>query len=142
MRELTGLARAHGLLVVADLGSGLLHGGPGTQEPTVSGALSAGADLVTCSGDKLLGGPQAGLILGRKAAVDRLRDHPLLRAVRLDKMSLAALEATLMLHRDMPERVPVRQMLGQTEALLQQRAERLRAMLGSGTVELTDAFAG
>ena len=140
--ELAGLARAHGLLVVADLGSGLLHQGPGTAEPSLSEALSAGADLVTCSGDKLLGGPQAGLLLGRKAAVDRLRDHPLLRALRLDKMSLAALEATLMLHRDMPERVPVRHMLGQAEAALQQRAERLQAMLGGGTVERTEAFAG
>jgi len=140
--ELAGLAREHGLLVVADLGSGLLHEGPGTTEPSLSEALSAGADLVTCSGDKLLGGPQAGLILGRKAAVDGLRGHPLLRAVRLDKMSLAALEATLMLHRDMPERVPVRHMLGQTEAVLEQRAERLQAMLGGGTVERTEGFAG
>jgi L-seryl-tRNA(Ser) seleniumtransferase len=140
--ELTGLARAHGLLVVVDLGSGLLHKSPGTTEPTLLEALSAGADLVTCSGDKLLGGPQAGLLLGRTAAVDRLRDHPLLRAVRLDKMSLAALEATLMLHRDMPERVPVRYMLGQTELMLQQRAERLQSMLGIGTVERTHAFAG
>ena len=140
--ELAGLAREHGLLVVADLGSGLLQETPGTTEPSFGEALSAGADLVTCSGDKLLGGPQAGLILGKKAAVDPLRHHPLLRAVRLDKMSLAALEATLMLHRDMPERVPVRRMLGQTEAVLQQRAERLQAMLGSGTVERTDAFAG
>ena len=140
--ELAGLARDRGLLVVADLGSGLLQQTPGTTEPTVGEALRAGADLVTCSGDKLLGGPQAGLILGRKAAVDPLRKHPLLRAVRLDKMSLAALEATLMLHRDTPERVPVRRMLEQTEAVLQQRAERLQAALGAGTVERTDAFAG
>ena len=140
--ELAGLAREHDLLVVADLGSGLLHEAPGTAEPSLGEALSAGADLVTCSGDKLLGGPQAGLILGKKTAVDPLRRHPLLRAVRLDKMSLAALEATLLLHRDMPERVPVRRMLGQTEAVLQQRAERLRTLLGSGAVERTDAFAG
>lgn len=140
--ELAGLAREHGLPVVADLGSGLLRETPGTVEPTLRGALSAGADLVTCSGDKLLGGPQAGLILGRSAAVDPLRSHPLLRAVRLDKMSLAALEATLMLHRDRPERVPVNRMLGQTEAILQQRAERLRMMLGTGTIEQADAFAG
>lgn len=140
--ELAELARAHGLLVVADLGSGLLYEGSGTAEPTLGEALSGGADVVTCSGDKLLGGPQAGLILGRKTAVDRLRDHPLLRAVRLDKMSLAALEATLMLHRDMPERVPVRHMLGQSEAVLQRRAERLQAILGSGAVERTEAFAG
>ena len=128
--ELADLARAHGLLVVADVGSGLLHAGAGTTEPTLGEALSAGADLVTCSGDKLLGGPQAGLILGKKSAVDRLREHPLLRAVRLDKMSLAALEATLMLHRDMPERVPLLHLLGQGEAVLQQRAERLLTMVG------------
>jgi L-seryl-tRNA(Ser) seleniumtransferase len=140
--ELAGLAREHGLLVVADLGSGLLQDTPGTSEPTVGEALSAGADLVTCSGDKLLGGPQAGLIVGKKNAIDPLRVHPLLRAVRLDKMSLAALEATLMLHRDRPERVPVRRMLGQSEAVLQHRAERLQVMIGSGRVERTDAFAG
>jgi L-seryl-tRNA(Ser) seleniumtransferase len=140
--ELSGLARAHGLLVVADLGSGLLRQTPGTAEPTLAAALSAGADLVTCSADKLLGGPQAGLILGSNTAVDRLRDHPLLRALRLDKMSLAALEATLMLHRDTPERVPLRHMLTQTEAVLQQRAERLQRMLGGGEVERTGAFAG
>jgi L-seryl-tRNA(Ser) seleniumtransferase len=89
-----------------------------------------------------LGGPQAGLILGKKIAVDPLRHHPLLRAVRLDKMSLAALEATLQLHRDTPERVPVRYMLSQTEAVLQERAERLLSLLGSGTIERTEAFAG
>jgi L-seryl-tRNA(Ser) seleniumtransferase len=140
--ELAGLAGEHGLLVVADLGSGLLHEIRGSTEPTLGAALAAGADLVTCSGDKLLGGPQAGLLLGRKATIDRLRSNPLLRAVRLDKMSLAALEATLLLHRDRPERVPVRRMLGQTEAELQQRAERLHALLGDGTVEPTEAFAG
>ena len=142
IEELAGLAREHGLLVVADLGSGLLQDTPGASEPSLDQALSAGVDLVTCSGDKLLGGPQAGLILGKKTAVDPLRHHPLLRAVRLDKMSLAALEATLLLHRDRPERVPVRYMLSQTEAVLQERAECLQSMLGSGTVERTEAFAG
>jgi L-seryl-tRNA(Ser) seleniumtransferase len=140
--QLAELARAHGLLLVADLGSGLLRETPGTSEPSLTDALSAGADLITCSGDKLLGGPQAGLILGRKAVVDPLRHHPLLRAVRLDKMSLAALETTLMLHRDEPGRIPVRYLLGQSEAQLQQRAERLQVMLGSGTIERTEAFAG
>lgn len=140
--ELSKLAREHGLLVVADLGSGLLQHTPGSTEPTLSEALAAGADLVTCSGDKLLGGPQAGLIVGKQSAVDRLRHHPLLRAVRLDKMSLAALETTLMLHRDQPEQVPVRRMLGQSEAVLQQRAERLQSLLGKGVVEATEAFAG
>jgi L-seryl-tRNA(Ser) seleniumtransferase len=140
--ELAGLAREHGLLVVADLGSGLLQPTPGVAEPTLAEALAAGADVVTCSGDKLLGGPQAGLILGREAALDPLRRHPLLRALRLDKMTLAALEATLILHRDQPGRVPVRRMLGQDEAALQARAERLRALLGAGGVETTEAFAG
>jgi L-seryl-tRNA(Ser) seleniumtransferase len=140
--ELADLAHAHGLTVVADLGSGLMHAAPGAAEPTLAEALGAGADLVTCSGDKLLGGPQAGLILGRRAAVEPLRRHPLLRAVRLDKMSLAALEATLMLHRDAPERVPVRRMLGQSEAMLQARAERLRSLLGAGVVEAVEGFAG
>ena len=140
--ELAGLARAHDLALIADLGSGLLHDAPGGAEPTLRQALADGADLVTCSGDKLLGGPQAGLILGRKALVDRLRNHPLLRAVRLDKMSLAALEATLLLHRDSPQQVPVRRMLAQSETVLKERAERLQALLGGGTLERTEAFAG
>jgi L-seryl-tRNA(Ser) seleniumtransferase len=142
LAELAGLAGEHGLLLVADLGSGLIAAEPGASEPSLGEALAAGAHLVTCSGDKLLGGPQAGLILGHEAAVEPLRRHPLLRAVRLDKMSLAALEATLLLHRDQPERVPVLRMLGQAEAELQGRAERLRALLGVGAVEPTRAFAG
>ena len=142
MAELSVLARDKKLLLVADLGSGLLHPTPGTAEPTLRQALEAGADLVTCSGDKLLGGPQAGLILGRKTVLDRIRSHPLLRAVRLDKMSLAALEATLQLHRDLPERVPVYAMLRQNEAILQQRAETLQNLIGFGVIEPTEAFAG
>jgi L-seryl-tRNA(Ser) seleniumtransferase len=140
--QLAELARAHALPLVADVGSGLLQKSPGASEPTLREALSDGADLVTCSGDKLLGGPQAGLILGRKALIDRLRDHPLLRAVRLDKLCLAALEATLLLHRDMPELVPVRRMLAQTEGVLRARAERLQALVHGATLERTEAFAG
>jgi len=140
--ELAPLARAHGLFTVADLGSGLLRKSARVPEPSLREAIAAGADLVTCSGDKLLGGPQAGLILGSGAALAPLRRHPLLRAVRLDKMSLAALEATLMLHRDAPEHVPVQRMLEQAESVLQQRAERLQALLGRGSVERTEAFAG
>jgi L-seryl-tRNA(Ser) seleniumtransferase len=140
--ELSTLARARGLPVVADLGSGLLQAAPGRSEPTVQEALTQGADLVTCSGDKLLGGPQAGVLLGSRSAIDRLREHPLLRALRLDKLSLAALEATLMLHRDDPLRIPVRFMLSQTQAQLQQRAERLQQLIGSGRVASSEAFAG
>jgi L-seryl-tRNA(Ser) seleniumtransferase len=140
--QLAELARAHALPLVADVGSGLLQKAPGTSEPTLREALSDGADLVTCSGDKLLGGPQAGLILGRKTLLDRLRDHPLLRAVRLDKLCLAALEATLLLHRDSPQRVPLQRMLAQTEADLRARAERLQALVDGATLERTEAFAG
>lgn len=140
--ELAALAHERGLPLVADLGSGLLERTPGVAEPTLREALAAGADLVTCSGDKLLGGPQAGLIVGRKTAVDPLRRHPLLRALRLDKMALAALEATLLLHRDCPQRVPVLRMLATDAEALQQRAERLRALVGAGAIEVTAGFAG
>ena len=143
---LAGLARERGLLVVADLGSGVLTRLPlpgGGTEPTVRAALAAGADLVTFSGDKLLGGPQAGLLVGRREAVEQLRRHPLLRALRLDKMSLAALEATLILHRDAPAQVPVLRILGQSEDALQARAERLCAALGgAAAIERTSGFAG
>ncbi len=126
--ELSALAREHGLLLLHDLGSGALDGVGNLAETTVQESLAAGTDLVMFSGDKLLGGPQAGLLAGRRAAVDRLRRHPLLRAVRLDKLTLAALEATLRLHLNgVP--VPALQMLGQEEAVLQARAERLAAML-------------
>lgn len=140
--ELAALARPSGALVVADLGSGLLQRTPGIAEPTLREALAAGADLVTCSGDKLLGGPQAGLILGTAVAVAPLRHHPLLRAVRLDKMSLAALEATLRLHRNAPERVPVQRMLMQAPDQIRARADRLATLLGAGEVIATEAFAG
>lgn len=108
--ELAGLGREYGVPVVADIGSGNLmewRGVPGMAEPTVQEYLAAGADLVTFSGDKLLGGPQAGIIAGRDAVVNPLREHPLLRALRVDKLTLAALEGTLRLYRD--ERVAWRE---------------------------------
>ena len=142
LAELAAVARGHGALVVADLGSGLLQRTAGIAEPTLREALADGADLVTCSGDKLLGGPQAGLIAGSERAVAPLRRHPLLRAVRLDKMSLAALEATLRLHRDAPERIPVRRMLGQAPDAIRARAERLRTLLGAGEVVETAGYVG
>lgn len=140
--DLSALARECGLLVVADLGSGLVARHPASGEPTISAALAAGADLVTCSGDKLLGGPQAGLALGRAAAVDPLRRHPLMRALRCDKMTLAALESTLRLHRDRPEEIPVLHMIGQGAASLRARAEQLRDLAGTGDVVVSDGFTG
>jgi L-seryl-tRNA(Ser) seleniumtransferase len=140
--ELAPIARAHGLLVVEDLGSGALAAGRGR---TVRDGIAAGADLVTFSGDKLLGGPQAGLLVGSRAAIDPLRRHPLLRALRLDKVTLAALEATLRLHRDAPDALPVARMLAQDEAVLQARAERLLRLLDGAVdalIERSEGFAG
>jgi len=94
--ELAGLGRAHGVPVVFDIGSGLLTPHPALPgEPSAATALRDGADLVTASGDKLLGGPQAGLLMGRADLVRRLTRHPLARALRVDKLTLAGLEATL-----------------------------------------------
>jgi L-seryl-tRNA(Ser) seleniumtransferase len=133
--SLTELGRARGLPVIDDLGSGVLArrsdplGALLADEPAARDSVAAGAAVVCFSGDKLLGGPQAGPVVGRREAIDRLRSHPLARAVRIDKLALAALEATLRLHRD-PERaardIPVLQMLSASENELGTRAERLR----------------
>ncbi|GAA4214655.1 L-seryl-tRNA(Sec) selenium transferase [Microbispora amethystogenes] len=123
--ELTGL----GVPVVVDIGSGLLERDPLLpEEPDAASVLRAGADLVAASGDKLLGGPQAGLLLGRRDLVERLRRHPLARALRVDKLTLAALEATLR----GPE-TPVRQALHTDPLMLRERAEALaKAMCQAG----------
>ena len=151
--ELAKLARAHGILLLQDLGSGTLFDLQKlgrSHEPTVQDCLRAGADLVAFSGDKLLGGPQAGLLIGSEAAIEPLRRHPLLRAVRLDKLSLAALEATLRLYRDpkrVSERVPILWMLAQDEAKLESRARRLREALADHVhadirIDVTTGFVG
>jgi L-seryl-tRNA(Ser) seleniumtransferase len=124
--------------VIDDVGSGVLADAAGIpflgEEPSLRGSIVAGAALVCCSGDKLLGGPQAGLLIGTADAVGAARGHPLARALRIDKLSLAALEATLMLYRE-PARarreIPVLAMLDQSEAQLQARAERLSATIGA-----------
>jgi L-seryl-tRNA(Ser) seleniumtransferase len=139
VEELAAVARRHGLPLVDDLGSGVLTEFPG--EPSVKESLAAGADLVCFSGDKLLGGPQAGIVAGRADLVERLRRHPLQRALRADKLTLAALEGTLRLYLDAPERIPVLRMLKQDAATVRARAERLASLVG-GTVEETVGRAG
>ncbi|HEX6951192.1 MAG TPA: L-seryl-tRNA(Sec) selenium transferase [Gaiellaceae bacterium] len=134
LEEVAAVARRHGLPLVDDLGSGAVT--PVDAEPTAREALAAGADLVCFSGDKLLGGPQAGIVLGRAELVERLRRHPLQRALRIDKLSLAALEGTLLLHREAPERIPVLRTLAQETDAVRERAERLAAATG-GEVEET-----
>jgi L-seryl-tRNA(Ser) seleniumtransferase len=137
--ELAAVAARHGLPLVDDLGSGALVDLPG--EPTPASSLAAGADLVCFSGDKLLGGPQAGIVAGRAELVERLRRHPLQRALRIDKLSLAALEGTLALYVDRPDEIPVLRMLREPVEVVLARAERLAATVG-GTVEETIARVG
>jgi L-seryl-tRNA(Ser) seleniumtransferase len=129
-------ARPLKLPVMVDLGSGALVdlGALGfAGEPSVGELLRQGADLCTFSGDKLLGGPQAGLIVGRRDLVARVRAHPLMRAVRPDKMTLAALEATLEIYRDgrAEEEIPALRMLAGDEATLAARKDRLLAALAA-----------
>ncbi|HKI51320.1 MAG TPA: L-seryl-tRNA(Sec) selenium transferase [Geothermobacteraceae bacterium] len=133
--ELVQLGAKHKLPILEDLGSGMLmdltsYGLP--KEPTVRETVAAGADVVTFSGDKLLGGPQAGLIVGRQTAIDAIRKHPMARALRIDKMTLAALEATLQLYLDQHQalrEIPVLQMLQISPEELQPRCRELEATL-------------
>ena len=139
LEELAAVARRHDLPLVDDLGSGVL--GDVAGEPSARDSLASGADLVCFSGDKLLGGPQAGIVAGRGDLVERLRRHPLQRAMRVDKLTLAALEGTLLLHLDAPSRVPVLRMLGDDAAAVRARAQRLAELTG-GSVEETVARVG
>jgi L-seryl-tRNA(Ser) seleniumtransferase len=129
--ELVALGREHDIPVMEDLGSGMLldlspFGLP--REPTVAEAVSAGIDVVTFSGDKLLGGPQAGLLVGRKSAIEAIRSHPMARALRSDKLTLAALEATLRHYLDPQEalrEIPVLRMLAAPAEAIRKRCLRL-----------------
>ena len=139
--ELATIAKRTGIALVDDLGSGALA--RLGDEPTPAESLRAGADLVCFSGDKLLGGPQAGIVVGRADLVERLRRHPLQRALRADKLTLAALEGTLQLALDPATRddVPVLRMLHEPIESVRARAERLAQLVG-GEVEETVARVG
>jgi L-seryl-tRNA(Ser) seleniumtransferase len=139
LEDLAALAQAHGLPLVDDLGSGAL--GEIGDEPTARSSLAAGADLVCFSGDKLLGGPQAGVVAGRADLVSKLRAHPLQRALRADKLTLAALEGTLRLALDDPNAIPVLRMVREAPGQVKARAERLADKV-RGEVEETVARAG
>src|SRR3954447_888302 len=145
LHELAELAADHRVPVIDDLGSGQLLDLPDlADEPTARSSIEAGAQVVCFSGDKLLGGPQAGVIVGTGAALERIRRHPLARAMRIDKLSLAALEATLELYRD-PQRalreVPVLAAAAESADTVRARAERLAARL-EGEVVTTTARVG
>ncbi len=134
-RDLAALAHEQGLLAVEDLGSGVLidlHRYGLMYEPTVQESIAAGMDVVTFSGDKLLGGPQAGIIAGRAEYIAKLRQHPLTRALRIDKLTLAGLEATLRLYLDEEtaiKEIPTLRMLTTPVAELEARAVQLVAEL-------------
>jgi L-seryl-tRNA(Ser) seleniumtransferase len=132
-KDLAALARKLGVPFIFDVGSGLLRGGrgPADEEPTVGDALADGADLVTFSGDKLMGGPQAGCIVGRSDLVARLRKHPLARAVRVDKMQVAALERVLALHATgRSDEIPVHRMVHETASSVRGRAQQVVEAIG------------
>jgi len=139
--QLVEIGQAHQLPVMEDLGSGMLidltpFGLP--REPTVAEAVASGLDVITFSGDKLLGGPQAGLIVGKREAIETIRRHPMARAVRIDKMTLAALEATLRLYLE-PQKalaeIPVLRMLDVTPQELLKRSRALASKLRKACAE-------
>jgi L-seryl-tRNA(Ser) seleniumtransferase len=140
--ELCGLAASAGIAVIDDLGSGALE--PIADEPTLRTSVEAGATLTCCSADKLLGGPQAGIIAGTDGAVERCGSHPLARALRLDKLQIAALEATLRLHRDRGEAaIPALAMLAAPEEELAARATRIANPVGGAArVARSSSLAG
>ena len=145
--EVVALGRETGIPVFEDLGSGCLvsmaeQGIP--DEPPAGASIAAGVDVVSFSGDKMLGGPQAGVIAGRKDLVERIRRNPLFRAMRVDKLTYAVLEVTLRNYwLDRPERIPALRMIRMTSDEVERRAARLIAACGQGTngawsMELTD----
>jgi L-seryl-tRNA(Ser) seleniumtransferase len=150
LHEMADVAHRHGVIVLDDLGSGTLLPTAAyglAPEPTVQESIAAGADLVTFSGDKLLGGPQAGLIVGREHLIAQLRAHPLARALRIDKTTLAGLAATLLsyVNQRTIEELPVWRMISANPVTLRARAQRISDALGiaqAAVVECTSAVGG
>jgi len=147
--DLATLAAGRSVLVLHDLGSGLLWNQPiaGLEhEPRIADSLGAGAHVTCCSGDKLLGGPQCGILLGGAAPIARCRAHPLYRALRCDKLTLGALEATLRIYAagDPLRDVPTLRLLAAAPAELRERSERLAALLPGlpATVVPSESYAG
>ena len=137
LEELAALATSHGVLLLDDLGSGCLvdtrpYGL--TEEPTPQSSIQAGSDLVMFSGDKLLGGPQAGIVVGKKELIERLRRHPLARALRMDKASIAGLNATLLhyVKSEAESEVPIWRMISAPITDLTARARRWARLIGEG----------
>jgi L-seryl-tRNA(Ser) seleniumtransferase len=142
---LSEIARSAGVPLLYDVGSGLLerYREVPDDEPSVAESLESGADLVAFSGDKLLGGPQAGLIAGRAELVERLRRHPMARAVRVDKMTVAALESVLRLYATgRRQEVPVWQMLSERQSHVLARARALASAFQGAVARPSEAVAG
>ena len=144
--ELVALAHARGLVVIDDLGSGALTADPIYRgEPDVRSSVAAGVDVTCFSSDKLMGGPQGGLLVGTAEAISRCRRHPLMRALRPDKLTIAALEATLALHRDPAlarTSIPTLAMLAADPDALRARADRLAAAVAGEVVATTGRVGG
>jgi len=146
--ELVALGRDRNIPVLEDLGSGAITdlaalGAP--RETMVQETIAAGVDIVTFSGDKLLGGPQCGIVAGSREYIDRMKKNPMLRALRIDKLNLAALEATLMLYRhhpDQPERIPALRMIAATALDVGVKARKLAAMFHDVDAYTTDVVSG
>jgi L-seryl-tRNA(Ser) seleniumtransferase len=142
LAELVELGRKYALPVIDDLGSGTLLDTADyglAHEPTIQESIAAGASLVSCSGDKLLGGPQAGIILGQKDLVAQLRRHPLTRALRVDKTTLAGLQATLLhyLEGKAPAKVPVWRMIAMPVESIEERAQDWASLLAEVGAEVS-----
>jgi L-seryl-tRNA(Ser) seleniumtransferase len=145
LRELAALAHRHGVPLIADLGSGSVGGELPTREPTIAQYLAHGADLVLASGDKLLGGPQVGIVAGSRELVARVRTHPMARALRPDKTTIAALHATVVAHGQDEADLPLLRMVTVDRETLRARAQVLVDRLGlasSAIVEHDAALGG